>query len=245
MLGQIDIMNTMNIQLADRNEILDSEFMRYLAALRAEPGTRLPPINELADQLGISSGKLREQLEVARQLGLVEVRPKTGIRVLPYSFYPGVITSLRYVLATDPAAFDDFGALRNEVEAAFWYEAVERLGAAEKQDLQELMDRAWEKLGGSQVQIPHTEHRELHLTIFSKLDNPFVQGLLEAYWDAYETVGLNRYEEYTYLREVWTYHGQMVDAILRGDPQAGHTALVEHARLLSARPQPEPNPTGP
>jgi DNA-binding FadR family transcriptional regulator len=232
-------------QAVARSDFAASEFMRYLIALEAEPGTRLPPISELAQELGISSGKLREQLEVARELGLVEVRPKTGIRVRGYSFYPTVRTSLRFALALDPAYFDQFSQLRNQVEASYWYEAVGRLTEADKEGLRQLMARAWAKLEGEPIQIPHLEHRELHLTIYSRLENAFVTGLLEAYWDAYEAIGLNLYEDYSYLRQVWSYHGQMVDAILTGDAEAGYRALVEHTALLRIRPKPLVFPNGP
>jgi DNA-binding FadR family transcriptional regulator len=222
--------------------------MRYLIALNAEPGTRLPPISELAAEMGISSGKLREQLEVARELGLVEVRPKTGIRVLGFSFFPVVRTGLRFALAINPGYFEQYSRLRNQVEAAFWHEAVGALLPEDKQQLAQLMESAWEKLEGNPIQIPHAEHRQLHLQIFSRLENAFVLGLLEAYWDAYEAAGLNLYEDYAYLRQVWTYHGQMVDAVLAGDVDAGHQALIEHTALLQSRPRaigPRLYPNGP
>ena len=78
----------------------------------------------------------------------------------------------------------------------------------------------------------------LHLCVFGKLGNPFVLGILEAYWEAYEAVGLNVYTDYGYLREVWTYHQKMVDAILAGDIDAGYQALVDHTDLLYHRPYP-------
>lgn len=238
----------MNMMVLDRFDTLNSEFMRYLATLDAEPGTRLPPISQLASELGISSGKLREQLEVARQLGLVEVRPKTGIRVRHFSFGPTVQVGLGYALALDPGYFKLFSQLRNGVESSFWHDAVAALTPDDLEHLSRLMERAWEKLDGDPIQIPHPEHRELHLTIFSRLNNPFVQGILEAYWEAYEAVGLNRYEDYSYLTRVWKYHGQMVEAILDGDFEAGHRALVEHTGLLRTRPSvamPELQPNGP
>ncbi len=64
-----------------------SEFMQFLANLDGSKAEKLPALPALSRQLGISVGSLREQLEVARALGLVEVRPHRGIRRLPYSFY--------------------------------------------------------------------------------------------------------------------------------------------------------------
>ena len=98
------------------------------------------------------------------------------------------------------------------------------------------MEQAWKKLRSVQIQIPHNEHRQLHLCIFRKLENPFVLGILEAYWEAYEAVGLNLYAGYEYLQSVWQYHQRMVDAICSGDFDAGYQALVEHKDLLYHRP---------
>jgi DNA-binding FadR family transcriptional regulator len=235
-------MNTLYRERADSGS---SEFLNYLVELNAEPGTRLPPITDLAIMLGISSGKLREQLEVARELGLVEVRPKTGIRVRGFSFFPIVQTGLRFAMALDRSYFNQYSQLRNQTEASFWHDAVELLRADDKVYLQELMDRAWTKLEGDPIQLPHYEHRELHLTIYSRLNNVFVLGLLEAYWDAYEAVGLDRYEDYSYLHEVWNYHGRMVDAIQNAEFDKGYEALVEHTALLRTRPQLLAQPNGP
>jgi DNA-binding GntR family transcriptional regulator len=109
------------------------------------------------------------------------------------------------------------------------------------------VDKAWKKLRGQPVQIPHEEHRQLHLTVFSRLENVFVQGLLEAYWAGYEAVGLNMYAVYAYFHQVWKYHEQMVEAIIEGDIDRGYQALVEHTGLIHHRPeiatfQPELNP---
>jgi len=77
----------------------------------------------------------------------------------------------------------------------------------------------------------------LHLLIFCRLENPFVTGILEAYWDAYESVGLNVFTGgYEYLQEVWDYHQKMVDAICEGNYQEGYNALTAHTDLLYHRP---------
>jgi DNA-binding FadR family transcriptional regulator len=216
---------------------MDSDFLNYLRGRPAEPGERLPPIPDLARQLGISTGKLREQLEVARHLGLVEVRPKTGIRTRSYSFAPAISASVNFALGLSPDYFDQLGLLRNHIEAAFWFESVSKLTDNDKSRLSELCRQAWAKLRGDPVQIPHAEHRDLHLTIYSRLDNVFVRGLLEVYWEAYEAIGLNLYADYGYLNQVWSYHQNMVQSIIDGDMEGGYRALVEHTGLLQARPE--------
>jgi DNA-binding FadR family transcriptional regulator len=141
-------------------EELPSELLRYLADCDHSPDNRLPALKELAQQMGISIGKLREQLEVARAMGLVDVRPKTGIRLRSYTFAPCLEISLQFALAINPAYFNDYSILRNHVESAFWDAAVRLLTVEDKKHLQELIDKAWAKLHFGL--IPHEEHRDLH-----------------------------------------------------------------------------------
>ncbi|HEX9838410.1 MAG TPA: FCD domain-containing protein [Anaerolineales bacterium] len=212
-----------------------SEFLRYLA-LHDEAQNKLPSLSDLSQELGVSVASLREQLEVARALGLVEVRPRLGTRRRAYSFTPAVRQSLRYALALNDEHFRKYSELRNHVEFAFWYEAVKKLSSEDKAKLRTIVARAWEKLRRAQIQVPHEEHRNLHLLVYSRLENPFVTGILEAYWDAYESVGLNVFTGgYDYLQEVWKYHERMVEAICNGNFEAGYEALVKHTDLLYHR----------
>lgn len=217
-----------------------SEFLRYLAQ-SPENAESLPTLSHLSQELGVSISSLREQLEVARALGLVEVRPRTGIRRLPYSFTPSVRQSLGYAIRIDESHFQHYSELRNHIEAAYWHEAVALLNDQDRADLRALIDRANEKLRGNPIMIPHDEHRRLHLMIYQRLENPFVTGLLEAYWEAYEAVGLNVFTGgLKYLEKVWEYHAQMVDAICKQDAEAGYQALIQHADLLYQRPEQTP-----
>lgn len=199
-------------------------------------GDRLPSLQVMSEQEGVSISVLREQLRVARALGLVEVRPRTGIRRLPYSFAPAVQESLFYAIARDRSRFDQFADLRKHVEQAYWREAVASLSKEDHREFLDLVEQAWEKLHGDPIQLPHAEHRELHLAIFRNLNNTFVIGILESYWEAYEEVGLSRYEGLDYLEQVWSYHRKIVEAIASGDVEASYKALVEHFELINQRP---------
>ncbi|MGD2049953.1 MAG: FCD domain-containing protein [Chloroflexota bacterium] len=214
-----------------RNNV-NSELLLYLIDRELKPGARLPALTELSEELGLSVGKLREQLEVARQLGFVSVRPRLGTRREPFSFYPAVQSSLMFGLATGEANFAQFSQLRQTLEANMWHPAVAELQDEDLQHLHELLAQAKDKLHGSPVHIPNGEHRDLHLTFFSRLNNPFVQALLQAYWDAYEATELTRFADYQYWLDVWSYHEQIVDAICGGEIERGRQILIEHFQLL-------------
>ena len=218
---------------------LGSDLLNYIISRNLQPGDRLPTLSELQDEqhLGVSVSKVREQLEVARALGLVEVRSKTGTRLKDYSFTPAVRLSLLYALATDLKHFEHISALRNHIEVAFWHEACAMMTDEDKAAMRACIDQAHAKLNDSWIRIPTQEHRVFHLTVFKRLQNPFVQGLLEAYWDAYEAVELNRYTDYDYLQAVWDYHERILDEIEKGDFDAAQAAFIEHTRLLRYQPR--------
>jgi len=225
-----------------------SQLLAYLSSGGFQTGDRLPPIPELAELLGISSSKLREQLEVARVLGFVEVRPKTGIRTKRYEFAETIRTSLAFAVTLDPRYFVMYSKFRSHVEESFWKEAVQRLEQEDIDELKTILARAWAKLHANPVRIPHEEHRQLHLAMYKRINNTFVSGVLEAYWEGYEAIGLNVFNDMEYLESIWTYHQTIVDSIEAKAYDAGQQALVEHMQMLEHRPDlgqkiPDPQPS--
>jgi DNA-binding FadR family transcriptional regulator len=218
-----------------------SEFIQYLAShARQQPDDpQLPSLKELSEILDTSVPRLREQLGEAKALGLVEVRPRTGIKRLPYAFDQAVWRSLSYAIRVDHHQFYNFARFRVHVEMAYWHEAVAALKAEDKEYLADLVDQALAKLNGDPIRIPHAEHKAFHLSIYHRLDNPFVLGVLEAYWQAYESVGLSVFTDLKYQQEVWDYHQKMVAAICEGDDEAGYKALLDHTDLLALMPDVE------
>jgi len=214
-----------------------SQLLNYLVKGSVAGGSMLPSLNDISEELGMSVSTLREELAVAKSLGLVEVKPRVGIKTLPYSFTPAVSKSLAVAVNLDKEMFKQFSDLRNHIEASYWYQAVSSLDTKDVEELQQIIHSAGKKLESDPIQIPHAEHRQLHLTIYKQLGNPFVIGILEAYWDIYEAVGLSYYEDQTYLDRVWNYHYQMVDSIVQRDFLSGYQALVAHMDLLFQREQ--------
>lgn len=211
---------------------LHSRFLTYLIHCQIEPGQTLPPLNEISRELDMSVGKLREQLEVARTYGLVSVKPRVGIQRMPYTFSPALLPAVLFGLASGEASFTQFSRLRQAIEREFWDDAVILLTDADKADLVRLVESAWSKLRGTPVHVPNQEHRQLHLSIFKRLDNPFVQGMLQTYWDAYESSELTRFMRYEYWTDVWTYHENIVNALQQGEFEQGKQLLIQHFALL-------------
>lgn len=216
---------------------LDSDFLKYLLDNQLVAGAQLPPLTEISKALGVSVGKLREQLELARSMGLVSVRPRLGMQREPFNFAPTVLNGVLFGLGSGEATFQQVSQVRVALEVSFWDTAVTQLTSADKVELLEIVNLAWQKLRGSPIHVPNGEHRQLHLKIFSRLDNPFVQGLLTAYWDAYDASELTRFASYQYWTEVWSYHQRIVEALVANDFENGRHLLIQHFNLLPTSPE--------
>jgi DNA-binding FadR family transcriptional regulator len=215
---------------------IDSDILHYVLDNQLKPGDRLPTIAELSRELGVSVSKVREGLEVARVLGLIQIKPRTGSRIENFDFAPAATLSAMYALGLDRALFEDFAALRRNVELSFWHEAVQHLTPEDVAYLRQLVACAHEKLNHVPVVVPFEEHRDFHLTFFKHLENPFVQGILSAYWMVYKAYGSALYAELSYHREEWVYHEQMVECVAQGDYEAGWQALKDHMTLSPCSP---------
>ena len=212
-----------------------SEFIDYLVTHERHGSKRLPPLSQISEETHLGVGKLREQMAVAKALGLIEAAPRRGIEALGYDFLPAVRASLEAGMALDESCFLKFADLRMSLESSFWVDAVASMTDDDLKRLERLCQDARAKLNGTPTEIPRGEHREFHLTVFRKLGNPFVLALLTAYWDVYQTVAPKYYEDLTHLREIWVYHQSIVDALKEGDVTQSLKQHIKHMHLLEIR----------
>jgi DNA-binding FadR family transcriptional regulator len=208
------------------------QFLDYTIRMRSNGKLQIPALSRISKELGISASTLREILEMARTLGLVEAHPRSGIELRPYSFSLPVIKSLEYAVMMDTKYFDEFSDLRIHLEKSYFPQAVRLLSEDDVKSMQDLVIKAKAKLSRNPAQIPHPEHRELHLSIYKNLQNDFVNSLLEAYWTIYEMVGLNVYTDLGYLIKVWNYHERIINQLQNRDFEKAFDLLVDHMELI-------------
>ena len=208
-----------------------SPVLKYIAdaTRQDEP---IPSISELSTQLGISTASVREQLEVPKELGFVEVRTRTGIQTHDFCLRRPLTLSMTYGLRVDPDLFQEYASLRRQLEIAYWYEACALLEKSHIQELQILEERANWKINQNPVMLPTIEHRKFHLTIYRPLNNRVLNSVLETYWDLYEASGINFFRNHEYLETVWSYHRQILEAIASKAYEKGYEALVTHFDLM-------------
>ena len=217
-----------------------SELLKYLASLPESENYRIPPLSELSQKLGISVASLREQLEVARLLGIVEIKPKAGIKKTKYELKPALIASLTYGVEVNSRIFWQVSDMRKHLETAYFIEAVQLLSTADKEVLAALVKKAQQKLRSIPSQLPNLEHREFHLVMYRRLNNHLVYDVLETYWDLYRLMGMDVYTDINYVDRVWQFHGRIVEQIKNGNYSQGMQILLEHMDLISQRERQAP-----
>lgn len=207
----------------------------YLIEKAKNPHSDIPSIQKISSDLGISTACLREQMELAKNLGIIKAQPRRGIEILPYQFKPAVEKSLYYAISLDQKYFHQFSEIRNHLEQAYFIESARSLDQNSINELKTYVNQAQAKLEGFPVQIPHQEHRNYHLSIFKPTNNVFLIGFLESYWDMYEQAGLDLYNNLEYLIIVWDYHQRIIEAIELGDFDSASKLLTAHMELIDKR----------
>lgn len=206
-----------------------------------QPGDRLPTIQQISEESGISVSRVREALEVARVLGFVEIRPGRGTLVSTPQLSESVKLLASYLIGLDEKYFFSLRDLRNAIESHYWEVAVRALSHEQVTHLRKLIATAFTMLENEPIQIPMREHREFHLSIFAGVENIFIQGILEAFWDIYDAFGYSLYQDLQYHRTVWSFHDQIVDAIATGNFERGRVLYLQHLSLIPTRSQPPIN----
>lgn len=215
-----------------------SSLLDYLAEAHQAQAS-IPSIPELSNVLGISVASVREQLEVARSLGLVDVKTKVGIQNREFTFNHLLELGLRFGAKVQPGTPDAFRDLRKHVESSYWHEAAPLLTAQDRETLQEIVRSAFARISKEPISNPSKEHQDFHLTIFSHLENPIARSILETFWKLNVEAERDLPPDRPYLENVWTYHQRIADAISAQDYELGYQWLVEHMDLVKQRKKAE------
>ena len=62
------------------NRVIQDQIKQYITENKLESGDLLPPEGQLAIDLGVSRGSVREAIKALESLGIVEVRHGDGVR---------------------------------------------------------------------------------------------------------------------------------------------------------------------
>jgi GntR family transcriptional regulator, transcriptional repressor for pyruvate dehydrogenase complex len=141
------------------------------------PGSRLPPENELASQLGIGRSSIREAVKALELIRVLDVRHGDGTYVTslqPHLLLEGVGFALD--LVQDDSILE-VAEVRRLFEPMATGLAAERVDEAALQRLADYVERM-ERAGNDQEQLVHCDN-SFHATVFEATGNRTLTSILD------------------------------------------------------------------
>ncbi|MBQ1093340.1 FadR/GntR family transcriptional regulator [Streptomyces sp. B93] len=192
------------------------------------PGRALPVEDALATEIGVSRGALREAVKALVAKGMLEVRPRTGTRVLAPEHWNHLDRDvLRWQQAGDPAALlRDTGELRRIVEPEAARLAAER---ARPDDVRALSDAlaAMEAAAARPGRVGYVEADiAFHRALLDASGNRLLGSLGRAVDIALEHSFHVSTQTPGAVEASLPAHRAIVDAVAAGDPAAASAAVL-------------------
>ena len=214
------------------NRVIQERIKQYITENRLTSGDLLPPEGQLAIDLGVSRGSVREAVKALESLGIVEVRHGDGVRVRAFNF-DSVFDLLSYGLVFDPVKAAEILQIRVWLEVAALADAISQISDAELDQMAALLDR-WEEKAACNEDTS-ADDRAFHRLLYRPLGNDSLSGLIDIFWVIYhslpiQSIGVD-HQPLTTVKA----HRELLAAIRSRDVSLAMQRMREHFRNLEAR----------
>lgn len=220
----MDRTNTKIVRL--HQQVVRAIALRILHSSRESDVPVLPTEMDLSQELNVSRNVVREAAKVLASKGLIEIRPKTGMRIRPrrdWNLLDPDLLTWQFDIGPDEKFFHDLFDLRSVVEPA----AAERAALrASENDIAELA--LWYSRMESSVDDPeaHTAaDAQFHATIIAACQNEFLQQINKTYSLALHSSFRLTGQIPDGRANTLKFHKPILDAIRSHDPVAARSAM--------------------
>lgn len=214
------------------NRIIQDRIKQYITENRLGSGDLLPPEGQLAADLGVSRGSVREAVKALESLGIVEVRHGDGVRVRAFNF-DSVFDLLSYGLVFDPVKAAEILQIRVWLEVAALADALTRISDAELDQMAALLDH-WETKAAHDEDTS-ADDRAFHRLLYRPLGNGSLSGLIDIFWVIYHSLPIERIGADRQPLATLQAHRELFAAIRARDVVLATQRMRDHFRNLEAR----------
>lgn len=230
---------------------------QYIEDHSLQPGDLLPSEGQLAKDMGMSRLSLREGVKTLEAVGILEARQGEGIYVKAFTF-DSIFENLPYSFASDGQSLRDLLQVRTALEEGLVGMVASQVCSEQIEELDALARQMVNKACDGQTF--EDEDRAFHLTLYRPLNNPFLNRLVELFWEVFRrlhgSVGVTHWN----LEQTAQDHVAIVEALRAGNAGQLTQAMHAHfrqikerldpqtsvdARPVDARPQDPPKPRQP
>jgi DNA-binding FadR family transcriptional regulator len=214
------------------NETIRDYVKQYILDQGLNAGDPLPPETQLAQELGVGRGSVREAIKALHALGIVEVRHGDGLYVRSFGFDP-ILETLSYGIRFDTTTLAELLQIRILIERSAIEDAIQRISPDQISQLETVME-TWRQRVES-----HDSHRDLdedfHRILYRCLNNQTFMKLFEVFWIAYENLQDPIIRDTVRTERDYGTHRALLDAVKVGDCEAARQCMMLHFAHLQER----------
>jgi GntR family uxuAB operon transcriptional repressor len=231
----LDQQDSANYQLGNKRlyQVVAHRIAQMIEAHAHDPAWRLPSERELAEELQVSRPSIREAVIALEMRGVVEVRGRAGIVILPRK-----TSDLKFdVVNTDigPGPFELLQA-RLAVESGAAAIAAQRATSYDLMRLEDCITRMEQE--GSSSEHNEKNDREFHMIIAHMTGNAIIVSITEALWAQRDASRMwkkiNQHLHAITMRPTWIGdHHAILAAMKLRNADAAYKAMARHINNVS------------
>ena len=222
---------TVLFQAVPRTGTLTSRLILQIESLMAEkhlqPGDKLPPERELAQQFGVSRTVIREAVAALAAKSLLEILPSGGA-VVRTADADSISRSLALFLRTGPATFS-YGKI-SEVRRLLEVEIAGLAAIRRSESDLDLLEDTLQPVSTDNTDRAQFAARDVafHAALARATQNELFSLLLDSLADVLLKVREQGFDVPGTPERARNYHQAILDAVRRGDAAAARQAMQAH-----------------
>jgi GntR family transcriptional regulator, transcriptional repressor for pyruvate dehydrogenase complex len=225
-------MNAVNRSLLEPNgtsQAVVPLLVDHIRRHRLAPGDRLDSIRDLAARFGLGTNVVRDGLLQAQAMGLVQIRPRSGIfiqSVEPPPHVPDRRDLVERALGDTVHNYFHLVEARRVIEVETAGQAAERRRVEDLLPLSQALRRM--ESAGPDVSVLVAGDEAFHLGISAIAGNPVFTQMLETFLHSLRTFRETLLPTPESRERTRRQHNEIYQRIRAGDPEGARAAMREH-----------------
>lgn len=216
------------------NKLAQDRVKDYITSKHLKPGDPLPSEGQLATDLGISRGPMREALRSLESLGIVEVRHGTGVFVRGFNF-DSMLDLLSFGLSFDPTKISEILQIRKWLETAAIGDVCEHITADDIRNIEHVLEQ-WDKRIAADESTAE-EDRAFHRSLYQVIGNESLTALIDIFWVVYHSTPVTKVTKDASPTTTIQDHRNILDAIKKRNASLARQQIQDHFRGIEERIQ--------
>ena len=214
------------------SKLIQDYIRDYIVKNSLHPGDALPVQGQIAKDLGVSLGSVREAVRSLESLGLLEVRHGDGLYVRGMNF-DALLQILLYSVMLDPYALLDLLQVREMLEISTIPKVVQQIQEKDLETCRQILDDWHAELAAGS---PGIEQDQLfHQALYKSVGNKLLASLVHIFWLAYRNAEERTIPVKSSRQSVLKYHFEIFEAVEARDVELAQRLIVEHFQRVEER----------